>query len=315
MIRVAFALAACTALASPAFALESPKAGSDDPNVRSAEYSPSGRWFIKGVVSRQTTIVFSPKEEVYRVLFGPPGPWSGPDPKSVEKQPLGNVLPINANTTQPTSLQVITQNVETHEQRVYPYSLVAVPALDPEKCLDSCDPPDATLKLTMTYRADERAAAAKVAQAKAVEVRSRQQEVDAKARLAVSSFYGITNNNYELMGDEEKGDFTIAPTRVSDNQQSTKFRFPGNMPHPSIFRAEAVRRQDGSVSTCRNESAVYAHAVDDWVQVDSTSSCWVLRQGTRYVLGVVNDAPDRIGYNPRTGTSSPDVIRMIRQAP
>ena len=109
-------------------------------------------------------------------------------------------------------------------------------------------------------------------------------------------FFGSRNWHYVAQGDR-----SILPLEVFDNGFSTVFRFPGNVRIPSVF----VINPDGKEAT-----ANYA-VKGDLVQVDSVARAWRLRDG-QTVLSIWNQAFDAIGQNPETGTTSPNVQRVVR---
>ncbi len=112
-----------------------------------------------------------------------------------------------------------------------------------------------------------------------------------------------------LIGDRNwhyvaQGDRSILPLEVFDNGFSTVFRFPGNVRIPSVFMIDP----DGKEAT-----ANYA-VKGDLVQVDSVARGWRLRDG-QTVLCIWNRAFNPVGQNPETGTTSPNVQRVVRDAP
>ena len=90
---------------------------------------------------------------------------------------------------------------------------------------------------------------------------------------------------------------------VWDNGQSTFFRFPGNQRIPVI----SALTPDG------REGVVNSSTAGETVTVHQLARAFVLRDG-RQVACVTNHAYDPVGVRPGTGTSSPDVQRVARQA-
>ena len=90
---------------------------------------------------------------------------------------------------------------------------------------------------------------------------------------------------------------------VWDNGQSTFFRFPGNQRIPVI----SALTPDG------REGVVNSSVSGETVTVHQLAPGFVLRDG-RQVACVTNHAYDPVGVRPGTGTSSPDVERVARQA-
>ncbi len=87
---------------------------------------------------------------------------------------------------------------------------------------------------------------------------------------------------------------------VWDNGYSTLLQFAGNQRIPSIF----VIDPDGKEATA-------SYAVNgDIVQLDQTAREWRLRDGGT-VLNIYNLGYQSVGGNPETGTTSPDVSRVV----
>ncbi len=294
MMRAAL-LAACM-LTSPALALDLPSPGRLDQNVRTVDYIQGQRWQVVGDLNRITTFTFGENERVARVMFGENGLWAGPKPEDLKENPLRNSVPLQPVSTKPTNMVIYTWLSDGRE-RVYQFALrandVAPDATDLE----------ATYGLIFTYNAVERGERNKDAVSRQREQADNRDENIAKARQDTSAFYGVTNWKYTAQGDSDLGDFAICPTEVSDNGSTTRFRFPGNLGHPSIFKIAA----DGSEQT----AAVFP--MDDFILTYGTARVWIVRQGAN-VVRITNRAYDAIGVNPRTGTTSPDVIRTIRAA-
>lgn len=330
---VLLALAASTALAGGAGALEYPQPGPLDPNMRTATYNPQQRYLIVGSINRQTTITFGKTEVVGRVALGDESAWEtqkaakgrddGPDvqvraPKnSLTMWPLKPLL---------TNLQVTT-DLPDGTERVYEFSLVA---RDPAsvarggECPDAirmaigceavrAEDPNAIYGLTFLYPAEARAAAAAEARAQLLEDNTRR----ATDRVRVDGFYGYRNWQYLARGDR-----TIAPTEVSDNRRLTGFRYPGTLAIPAIFWLGP----DGG------ERSLSYDMLDDVAMVRVRARVFRLRQGDT-VVEVYNcdDLAEDIcaaasgdpaafarlpfrdpGPDPRTGTTSPDVLRDVR---
>jgi type IV secretion system protein VirB9 len=311
-------LATCMMLTTPALALDLPEPGRLDQNTRIVDYVPGQRWKVVGDLHRITNFTFGENERIARVAFGEDGLWSGPKPDAVKDSPLRNSIPLQPVSTKPTNMVVYTWLPDGRE-RIYPFDLSAND--DPMGAPD----PAATYGLIFTYSAMDRKERNKEAASIQREQAAVRDENVAKARQDVSVFYskdGKTNWQYALLGDRQKGDFSIGPTEISDNTQSTRFRFPGNAPIPAIFKIGP----DG------NPQTVNPLTIDDLRVVYDRARVFLMRQGGR-VLGVLNcdgltksactsGASDLVafsaipfpnaGFNPGTGTTSPDVIRTIR---
>jgi type IV secretion system protein VirB9 len=301
MLRFAAALLMTTALASSAMALEEPTQSHGDPNMRTSAYHADGRTEIIGTVKRITTITFGKDETIYRVLFSNPKEpdWTGPDTKNGNYKNNLPVFPLKAGTS---SMLVITRLPDDTE-RTYQFKMVARKARDD-------DDPDATYGLIFTYPDDVKAAQAKAA----ADWWARHRESVAKARLAVDNLGGKRNWKYEAHG--KKSDAWLAPTQVSDNGQTTAFKYPGLTRVPAIYAVdqEAAQRRDACDDDGKTTSERIAPFVmqDDMVVVQLTAPAFCVRVGGS-VLEIINRAYDPKGYDPGTGTTSPDVVREVKR--
>jgi type IV secretion system protein VirB9 len=288
-----------------AHALEIPRPAGDDPHVRVAVHQPSQSVLLVGAVGRSMVITFGLGETITRVDFESPpnvddkkipAPWQAPGAKDVEQAPLGNILPLWAMREGRSSLQVVTQ--KDGRNRVYLFQLIALPR-QPEECAtDDCDDPRIITGLTFEYPADRRKAdlQRQAANRQAAERKA------AEARLKTDIFYGVRNWKYVVQG-ESQAIRDLAPNAVSDNSQVTGFRYLGNRAVPSIY----IVASDGA------ERQVTPTPDQDLLVVYETAAHWRLRSGSE-VIDLFNKGYDPVGANPETGTTSPEVIRVIRGA-
>lgn len=92
---------------------------------------------------------------------------------------------------------------------------------------------------------------------------------------------------------------------VWDDGLSTFFRFPGNSRIPTFF----VTNPDG-------KEAVASYTVDPGshlVTVHQTAAAFKLRDGDA-VMCITNNAYSPVGSDPGTGTTTPNVERVLRSA-
>ncbi len=277
-LRLVLACVACASVAGPALAEQDPRAGRYDPRVRTVVYNPMNVVRLIGGTLASTEVMFSPHEEITQVAIGDSDAWLA--------QPAGNLLFLKPVTSRaPTNAQVVTRR-QDGSFRSYQFELVAHNATLQQPA------PDAQFAVAFAYPDDERQTAALNDQ----QARQAADERSAQARLAVDFFYGPRNWRYTAQGDA-----AIQPYEVSDNGRLTAFRFPGNMPLPTIY----ALAPDGE------ESIVPYTMRDDLAVVSTTSREFRLRLG-HDVLRVFNLAYDPIGVNPETGTTSSDVIRSVK---
>jgi type IV secretion system protein VirB9 len=288
------ALLAGTALAGPAHAVQEPRAGRWDARVRTVPYNAMNPVRLVGSTFTSTQIIFAVGETVTHVAIGDAEAWL--------PQPTGNLLFIKPiEVRQPTNMQVVTTRPDGGT-RSYQFELVARPAPSTTGAqvasLDGTVPapagPATPFAIQFVYPEDAREAAI----ANRRRAATGEGERDAQARLAVDFFYGPRNWRYTAQGSR-----SIEPAEVSDNGRLTAFRFPGNSTVPTIY----------TIATDGQESIVPYSMRGDLAVVSTTAREFRLRYGGE-VLRVFNLGFDPIGQNPGTGTTTPEVIRTIRES-
>ena len=298
MTRIApflgLALLAGGALAGPAHAVQEPRAGRWDARVRTVPYNPMNPVRLVGSTFTSTQIIFAVGETVTHVAIGDAEAWL--------PQPTGNLLfikPIEVRA--PTNMQVVTARSDG-TTRSYQFELVARAAPSPTgsqvASLDGTVPapagPATPFAIQFVYPDDAREAALANRRRAAAGAGERA----AEARLAVDYFYGPRNWRYSAQGSH-----AIEPSEVSDNGRLTAFRFPGNSTVPTIYTIAPDGQESIVPYTMRGDVAV----------VSTTAREFRLRYGGE-VLRVFNLAFDPIGQNPGTGTTTPEVIRSVRES-
>jgi type IV secretory pathway VirB9-like protein len=301
--------------------------------MQAVEASPLKRIRLTGVIGRVVNITFSPKEAIYRVVFGTAGIWEGPQAGgNGQAIALKNNLPLWPVQPGRTNLVVTTVDADGHE---YPYQfdLTALPApVDSTDVLASLAsartgaPAGTTASeeaTEVTYglivrnseaeRAEKAEKAKEVAEARAVVAQQRQavaREAQARSSLAASTDAGEPGPgcNPRYVG---WGSTAIAPVSVCDNGQMTFLRYQGQLRPPSVF----VLGPDGK------EQALIPFMRGDTLVVPRVAREMHLYSG-QTVLYIFNRAYDPAGVNPATagladpgtGTVSPAVHRVLRSA-
>ena len=274
------ALLASCALASPALAVQDPRAGRYDARVRTVAYNPMNVVRLIGGTFASTEIVFAPSETITQVAIGDADGWLA--------APTGNMLFLKPTEVRaPTNAQVVTKRADG-SFRSYQFELVAHAG--------TADHPaeGAQFAVNFVYPDDARQSAEAAREKEAATADER----TAQARLAVDFFYGPRNWRYTAQGST-----AIQPLSVSDNGRLTAFRFPGNQTLPTIYTVAA----DGQ------ETIVPYTMRDDLAVVSTTAREFRLRYGSD-VLRIFNLGFDPIGVNPGTGTTTPDIVRSVREA-
>ena len=109
----------------------------------------------------------------------------------------------------------------------------------------------------------------------------------------------VRNSNYSVATGERAED--IVPTMVFDDGTQTYFKFPNNLPLPTVFQTSA----DGT------EEMVNARMDEDLLVADRVTRRFVLRQGNS-VVAIINEAFDPDGVTPVAGTTISGVARVLR---
>ena len=319
MKRAILAAAASLPLAFPAAALDRPAPiEPGEPHMRRQVYNPYGRTLVVGNPTRSTVIVFAPDENIKRVVQGDEKIWSMPTPEEVQQSPLGNILPLWANTPGRTTLQVITQK-PGHPDRPYQFSAVVRsippvcdkdgrPAADGIHMCD--DDPEAIYGLVFAYPDDERRrqtaqTAETRAQAQTRRAAEREQRDRATAVARLQTDFICVNGLYDGI-PMKNGDRSLAPDDVCDDGQSIGLLYKGARPVPSVFLVDPDGTNPRSIRTTQR---------GDWVVVPVLRERIRLMVNDRSALDVVNRAFNPHGHSPGTGTGSPDVVREVVQAP
>jgi type IV secretion system protein VirB9 len=273
-MRGVAALIAAMALAAPARAAVVPAPGAHDPRMRVVAYDAGNVTRLLCAPGRSTSIELGAGEVVDTIAVG--------DDKAWVVAPAGNRVFVTPNdATGPpkvSNMQVVSRKADG-ATRLYQFDLVPV------------DPGAAMAGLRVVYpddiRAERAAAAAKAREAAAAR--------KARDRLAIDYAYGPRNWRFVA-----RGAAAIEPTEISDDGQSTVLRFAG-MHYPAIY-----------LGACGDSEAIAPISVrDDLILVQTTAPLFCLRRGDA-ALEIRNLGYDPVGVHPRTGTTSPDVVRVIK---
>ena len=280
------------ALVPQAHADQTPAAGRYDSRMRYVAYNPGQVVHLSTIVGATMVVSFAPDETVTSV--------AETDSLHLAAVPKGNYLflkPSAALTLQP--IIVLTQRPDGALRR-YVFEIETVNA---SSTADGAK--GVFYAVQFTYPADAaKAAAARAAlEAKKVE-QLNQQALRRATQMAANAVLqdeqtnpnaGPRNYRYVAQGDR-----SLSPVAVWDNGYSTVLQFAGNARIPSIFMIDP----DGKEATA-------SYAVNgDIVQLDQTAREWRLRDGDT-VLDIFNLGYQSVGGNPETGTTSPDVSRVI----
>lgn len=277
--RLAILAAASLVVASPAFALDTPKSGPSDPRIKVVDYDPWAVVKITGVFRTATQILLGPDETILHVAVGDATGWD----VAAEK----NILFVKPKAARPPTNLIVTTS-RGAETRNYTFELST------RAGSSARNTPDTVFGLRFRYPLDEKAAAAAAltGQAAALERRI----VELKLDRAVVE--GQRNLNYGVQGAS-----ALQPSEVSDNGRFTVMRFPANQQVPAIYQVESSGTESLIPFDVRGEFVV-VHAVVRQLR---------LRRG-RDVLCIYNQAFEPYGVNPGTGTAARDVQRTDQGA-
>lgn len=295
MRPLALALLAGTALAGTAAGAENPRPGAHDSRLRPVVYDPTNVVEVTATQQHSLLILLSPDEVVDAALPGvgsvksSGGTSGGAETVFWEIAPYNNMVFIKPQELADTNLQIVTHRTSDGSTRIYQLNLhsrAAGPAGVPDK--------DLVYGIYYTYPGD--VAAAK--HAKADKDRADAEKAEARDRLDVDFFYGSRNWRYAALGSA----VVCGPDlQVSDNGTMTAFRFPGHTTAASIY----------AVNPDRTERLVNSTPRDDLVIVHETAPHWRLRAGSE-VCDLKNAAYDPVGPDPKTNTTTPEVVRTLR---
>lgn len=293
MKKLALPLLCASLLSSPTWAEQDPQPGRHDPRMRYITYNEGQVVHLSTAIGATLVVGFDSKETVTAVAVT--------DSKDLQAMPKGNFLFFKSKGPLPVQ-PVIVLTTNGSETRRYVFEVMTVDAKDL-----SASSPGVYYSVQFTYPDQEAARRRAAFLDRAAKLRAGWQARQAQLQLQLAHtqmeqrardpFSGIRNWRYIAQGDR-----SILPLEVFDNGFSTVFRFPGNVRIPSVF----VINPDGKEAT-----ANYA-VKGDLVQVDSVARGWRLRDG-QTVLCIWNQAFDAVGQNPETGTTSPNVQRVVKE--
>jgi len=272
IVAVALTLTAAT----PALAVEVPKAGLSDPRIKTVDYDPSQVVRLVGIFRTATQIVFAADETVQHVALGDSSAWEVAADK--------NVLFIKPKAKgAPTDLIVTTEH--GGETRSYVFDLVTQARAKRQ---------ESYFVLRFRYPADDKQRAQAVVSA----VEAALQKKLLELKLERGAVEGVRNLAYS-----EQGPADLQPSEVSDNGRFTVLRFPGAQAVPAIYTVAPNGSEALAAFDVRGEFVV-VHAIAPGLR---------LRRG-REVLCITNDAYRPFGAPTGVLTAAPDVARTDQRS-
>ena len=307
---LALMLLATSILAAPAWAAQEPKAVKQDPRIQVVPYDENNPVKLHLVAGHTAVIEVTDKERITDVFLS--------DGAHLKKSISGHFVflkPIMEMPAQPIFIKTV--RLDGTGDRLYPFMLDAYDP-DPPAGLPRANGQVATVStgsaqagdatdearpytVRFVYPADE-AKARTAAATEAARHRAARRDVKlAAARLRAPS-PTVINVGYQAQGTAEER-AALAPDATWDDGQSTYFRFDGNRHLPVPY----VLMPDG-------EEAVVDYTVRDrTLIIHKIAARFRLRDGD-LILCITNPNYSAAGFNPGTGTTSPDVVREMKAA-
>ena len=284
---------ALATLGSRAYAEQSPVGGSFDSRMRYVAYNPGQVVHLSTLVGNTMVVSFSATETVMAV--------AETDTIHLAAVPKGSYLFLKPSAALPLQpVIVLTQRADGSLRR-YVFEIETVSSASADDGSNAV-----YYSVQFTYPADIAAARAAAARAEAARIVALNEAALVRAQAAAATTMmnsertdpNVGPRNYAYVG---QGNRSLEPAAVWDNGYSTVFEFAGNPRIPSIF----VVDPDGKEAT-----ADYA-VNGDTVQIGVTAREFRLRDG-HTVLNVYNLGYNTVGGNPGTGTTSPEVVRVVK---
>ncbi len=126
--------------------------------------------------------------------------------------------------------------------------------------------------------------------------------------LAILAILSACSSKYDLPQCDGAGlTQTGVDPLIWDDGQSTFLRMEGNLPIPAIYAVEPAT-PDKEVLV---ESTVIPDGEDKIIMIHRTAFEWRFRTGD-VVICIINENWNPVGRNPGTGTTSPDVRRVVK---
>lgn len=265
--------------AMPALALDVPQGNKFDYRVKVVNYNANDVVKIVGHFGYQINIVLQDGEQVL-----PKGVYMG-DSQAWQFATLNNHVFIKPKIENGrTNMTIITN------RRAYTLDLSSHWSKNNKPTSN-----DMYYQVQFRYPADEAQHALTLAQKQAADAAAAVDKKRLDDQMNVRS--ERKNWNYFVQGSQ-----SVTPDEASDDGRFTYFRFKGNRDIPAIFMVN----EDGS------ESLVNRDVDGDTVTIHSMAKQFVLRKGNA-VAAIFNESYDPVGSDNSTGTTIPNVERVIKE--
>lgn len=306
MRAVAALLLTSALLASSAQAAQQPKPVRQDEHVQIVPYDENNPVYLHLRAGHTAVVEISDKERITDIFLS--------DSSSLRKKDSGHFAffkPLMHMPPQPIFIKAT--KLDGSGDRLYPLVLDATdpdppPGLPGENgqvakastdVFGTDDGRPYIVRFTYPAEAAKKAAAQREAAAKIWRAKRDMHLAAAKLREPAPT---VINTGYQAQGTPEE-QAALAPNATWDDGQSTYFRFDGNRRLPVPY----VLNPDG-------KEAVVDYTVQDrTLIIHQTAARFRLRDGDQ-ILCVFNPTYSPAGFNPGTGTTSPDVVREMKPA-
>ncbi len=313
------ALLACTALSTPALALQVPTPSTPgEPRVLHVPYSPNDVIQIIAPAAGETQIVLSPDETKFDVSIVS---------KAWHHDAAGHSFAVAPDAGAPTTVAHVVSYLPDGKTRRYTLELTAaaegvkptpmpgdrrVASNDPSSGVGAGAPAPVVPYLTvaMTYAQEDaatKAAAAGARRSAAIAAwRARRAERmegagEVRARAMLASDAAAQHRRCNFMW---RGDAAVLPTAACDTGAATSFLWPGQMTPAAVF----LINPDGTEQSVTQAPSPVRSGL---VVVPATSQFWRIRRGN-LVADLFDVSFNPIGQDTGTGTVSPRVRTRLR---
>jgi type IV secretion system protein VirB9 len=299
-------MAATLLSTSPAWALQTPTPGKDDPRVCDVNYNANNVTDIPAVIGNSVAIRFGSTERIIKVTVS--------DTAHLKRDIIegSNILYLKADYPMPPQPIVIRTLKEDGTPRDYAIQWSAFSDTEkPTTALASIgdvkidevapEKPKVNFCYLVRYNYPTEVTAAQIAAWR----QKRAKEAAETAEIALRKEEESRPRNTHYTG---QGDAAIAPVstagqpEIYDDGYSTWLSFPGNMRVPTLFR----RNPDGTDAeitgtTTEQGGLIKIHGVLPFIR---------LRDGD-LVFCITNRAYSQVGNNPGTGTTTSNIDRSV----
>lgn len=283
MSRLALALLACTTLAGPALASEHPQPGLHDRRIRTVPYQADNVVEMHGTIGDTLTIQFEKTVTHIDVAA------SDRDKEHIDIAPSEPVLFLKPKVALPMQSLFVKTTRADGSIRLYTFRWDAV-----ERSNEASEA-DATFLVRFTYAGEE--AAARAAEWRKGAAARAAWRAEHAAQLAMATQI-VSCSNERYVG---QGDRSLVPQSICDDGSTTRLHFAGNTRLPAVY----MIAPDG-------KEALTNYSVENgMISIHQTNPHFRLRDGDT-VLDIWNKAWSPVGNNPGTGTTSPDVVRVLK---